>query len=135
MIFLDPDVIGPWVCERTGGAYLKGRYSAIGWVADQKLVAGALYENCNGANVFAHIAGDGNWLKRQFLWVIFDYPFNQLKVSRITAPVASTNKKCRRFIEHLGFTHEATLKDAEPDGDLLIYKMTRDECRWLRMKI
>lgn len=134
MICLDAHVIGPWVCQRAGGKYIPGRYSAIGWVKNNSLVAGVLYENCNGANVIAHIAGEGNWCNRLFLWVIFDYPFNQLKVSRITAPVSSSNQKCLRFINHLGFTHEATLKDAEPDGDLLIYKMTRDECRWLRIK-
>ena len=134
MISLDADVIGPWVANHSGGDWHPNKGVAIGWLSSGAIVAGTIYEQWNGAQVVCHIAGVGNWLKRQYLWTIFDYPFNQLKVKRITAPVSSSNTKCRKFLEHLGFTAEATLKDADPGGDLIIYKMTRDECRWLRMK-
>jgi len=96
------------------------------------LMAGVLYEDWNHANVVCHIAGIGRWATREFLRVIFDYPFRQLAVKRITVPVASTNAKAVQFVEHLGFTLEAKLKDAHPEGDLLIYKMTPAECRWLK---
>lgn len=134
MLCIDADFIGPWVCARAGGAWIKGRGTAIGWIKDDQLVAGVLYEEFNGANIVCHIAGVGNWANRQYLWTIFDYPFNQLNVKRITVPVADSNEKSKRFVEHLGFEREAVLRDAHPDGDLIIYKMTADKCRWLGIK-
>lgn len=101
---------------------------------DGKLVAGVLYEDWNGANVVCHIAGDGQWLNRRFLWAMFDYPFNQLGVKRITGIVPSCNTQARRFDEHLGFELEATLHDAHPQGDLLVYVMPRSKCRWLKAR-
>ena len=134
MLLIDADTLGPWVCARAGGSWISGRGTAIGWVKGDQIVAGVLYEDYNGANVVCHIAGEGNWANRQYLWTIFDYPFNQLNVKRITVPVADSNVKSKRFVEHLGFEKEAVLRDAHPDGDLIIYKMTADKCRWLGIK-
>jgi RimJ/RimL family protein N-acetyltransferase len=132
VIVFDADRIGPWVCRRAGGAWIPGRGTAIGKEKAGELVAGVLYEDWNGANIVCHIAGEGAWANREFLRVIFDYPFNQLKVRRITVPVASVNHISRRFVEHLGFELETTLADAHPEGDILLYRITPDKCRWLR---
>ena len=53
-------------------------------------------------------------------------------MKRITGIVASSNEAARKFDEHLGFELEAILLGAHPDGDLLVYKMTADKCRWLK---
>jgi RimJ/RimL family protein N-acetyltransferase len=74
------------------------------------------------------------WMVREFLWFVFYFPFVQLEVTKIIAPVESGNLDCRRFIEHIGFNLEATLKDCAPKGDLLIYTMARDQCKWLSLK-
>lgn len=134
MIVTDASRIGPWVCDRAGGRWVEGRGTAIGWVKDGQLVAGVLYEDWNGANVVCHIAAEGNWASREYLWTIFDYPFRQLRVNRITVPVASVNERCRRFVQHLGFEREATLRGAHPQGDIELYKITPDKCRWLTLK-
>lgn len=135
MIF-DPDIIGPWVCARHGGTYVHGSASAIGRVRDGEIVGGIIYEDFNGANVICHIASEGrSWLNRTFLWMIFDYPFRQLKVKRMTAPIASVNRQARRFVERLGFEEECALKDAHPEGDLIIYRMVQSNARrWLELK-
>lgn len=131
MIF-DARFIGPWVCARAGGIWTPGRGTAIGRMKDGRLVGGILYEDFNGANIICHIAGEGHyWLDRTFLWMIFDYPFRQLGVRRMTAPVASSNAACINFVQRLGFEREAILHDAHPDGDILVFKMTAENCRWL----
>ena len=128
-------LIGPWVSERTGGTWTPGRGTAIGKVAhDGTIQAGALYEDYNGANIVCHIAGDGNWATREFLRVIFDYPFRQLGVKRITAPIASTNVKSVNLVTRMGFTLECTLAQATPDGDLHLFRMWRDECKYIKGK-
>lgn len=133
MIIFDADVIGPWLAGKVAGmAYYPGTATGIGRIKNGKLVAGVLYQDHNGPNVFAHIAIEPGGMNRRFLSIIFDYPFNQLRVKRITGIVAASNTAARKLDEHLGFELEAILHDAHPDGDLCIYKMTAENCRWLK---
>lgn len=131
----DESIVGPWVCARAGGTWSKGRGTAIGKIDESgNLVAGVLYEDWNGAQVICHIAGEGNWATRNYLGVIFDYPFNQLKVKRITVPVAASNLSSINLVTKMGFTLECTLAQATPSGDLHLFRMWRDECKYLKGK-
>ena len=131
---LDASIVGPWVCERAGGTWVPGRGTAIGKLHECKLQAGVLYEDFNGANVVCHIAGEGNWATRGYLNVIFDYPFNQMGVRRITVPVSSTNIKSIDLVTDMGFTLECTLAQATPEGDLHLFRMLRDDCQYIKGK-
>lgn len=129
--------VGPWVCERAGGVWTPGRGVAIGLATDTgELRAGVLFEDYNGANLLMHVAAvpGRTWLHREFLWYCFYYPFMENGCKRVTGIVPSTNLEARRFDEHLGFTLEATLKDAHPDGDLCVYVMRKEDCRWLNLQ-
>ena len=135
-----------WVAEKIGGVGCFGT-SARGIGLQHRRVeyddggsrwrtiAGVVYEDWNGPNVVCHIAAEGaNWLNREYLWTIFDYPYNKLGVTRITAPVGEGNAASRRFVERLGFELEARLCGAHRSGDLLIYRLGKPECRWLGIR-
>lgn len=123
-----------WVASKTNEFGCFGTEIGIGWAKDGNLVAGVAYANWNGVNVECHIASDGSrrWATREYLWTIFDYPFNQLGVKRLTVCVGDGNRDSHRFVKHLGFILEAKLKDAHPTGDIHIYRMDRQNCRFLR---
>ena len=129
------DFVVGWVARRTNefGSF-GGGAQALGWERDGLIVAGVVYADWNGPNVVCHIASDGSrrWLSREFLWTMFDYPFTQLKCQRITVTIGEGNTASRRFVEHLGFELEATLKSAHPSGDLLVYRLWRHQCRFLK---
>lgn len=132
MIVFDKDRIGPWVCERTGGLYEASTSQAIGLEKDGQLIAGVLYDNFNGRSCCIHVAAEGKrWMTREYLKVCFDYPFNQLKVNQLIGLVDSENEQARRFDEHLGFRVSAVIPDAGKTGDLMIYTMHRNQCRWI----
>lgn len=128
------DEVVRWVARRTNEHGNFGAAVGIGWARGGKLVGGVVYNEFNGVNLCAHIASDGskNWLSKEFLRVMFDYPFNQAKVRRITGLVGEGNIKARRFDEQLGFRLETRLAGAHPTGDLLVYVMWQKDCRWLR---
>lgn len=134
MIVFDRDRLGPWVAERTGGTYYKDSGQTIGLERNGSLVAAALYDNCTGRSVQMHVASDGTsrWMTREFLRVCFDYPFNQLKVNKVMGLVDSTNEAAIRFDENIGFQLEHVVKDAGRHGDIRIYSMTRQQCRWIK---
>jgi len=121
-----------WVARQTNDYGTFGKAEGIGWVAGERLRAGVAYCDFNGVNIVCHIASDGSrrWATREYLWAIFDYPFRQLGVKRMTVCVGEGNSDSRRFVEHLGFELEATLQLAHPTGDLLVYRMFKESCRW-----
>lgn len=122
-----------WVAEKTGGSYFAGSGQGIGLEKDGKLIAGVLYDSFNGQSVQMHVAAIGkNWLNREYLWMCFDFPFNQLKVKKVIGLVDSMNADALRFDRHLGFVYEHVIKDAGKQGDLHILSMTRDQCRFLK---
>lgn len=126
-----------WVSEH--GCDGRDLNPAVGFGIEQdgRLIAGVAFNDYNGANINMHVASDGSkrWMTRELLWMVFDYPFNQLKVKRITGLVSEGNRKAQYFDEHLGFVFETTLESAHPTGDLLVYRMFREDCRWLNMRI
>lgn len=131
-LFYDAEVIGPWVLDRAGGVWLPGRATAIGQMKDGQINAGVLYEDWNGANIFCHIAGVGNWANKRFLSVIYHYPFEYIGAKRITVAVKSNNVKSIKLVTKMGFTLESTLAQATPDGDMLLFRMFKHECKYLR---
>lgn len=131
----DLDSVLPFVQTRMGGLDRSERMTAIGLRRGGELVAGVIYEGFNGRNMWAHVAAEPGrrWLVREYLFACFAYPFIVCGVDRLSGYVNASNTEARRFDEHLGFKEEARLRGAAPDGgDVILYVMWRDECRYLK---
>ncbi len=131
-LVLDPDVVGPWVAEKSGCDYKPGD-ATIGWERNGELIAGVLYNDYNEANIQIHSRVDG-YVPMEWYWTIFDYPFKQLGVKRLTGIVYCTNLKAQKLNEHLGFQREAILRNYFPEADAIVYVMFKDDCRFLGEK-
>lgn len=104
----------------------------IACVDDHGPIAGAIYDGYNGKSIAAHIAiVEGKVPSRLWYGAIFDYPFNRLGVHKILGQVASNNARARALDEHFGFVLEGVIKDYSNDGDLILYTMTKEQCRVL----
>lgn len=130
----DPDGVGTWVRERTGGAWRAGSGTAIGFTFDGRMAGGAVYSNFNGSNIYIEFAvEDRRIFNRASIWASFAYPFLQLGCRRVTALVDCGNFRSLALCKHLGFAYEATLEDAAPNGDhQIVFRMLKSECRWIR---
>lgn len=108
---------------------------ALGVVKRGKIVAGVVYERCNGAHIEASIAaipGSG-WADRRTLFRLFAYPFLQLGLEAITVLVAQSNLVSLNLATKLGFQPIAIIPFAAQGGQpMIILQMTRNQCRWLR---
>lgn len=128
------DRVGPWVVARAGGFYAPGSGYAMGVERGGELIAGVLFDHYYaGGSVQMHIAAEpgAHWLTWERLNLAFRYPFEYLQVKKIIGVVREDNKAARRYNEHVGFTLETRITDACPGGDLLIYTMIREQCRFL----
>ena len=136
IVYDKPEIVGPWVCERMGGTYSPADSVAFGLFENGEVIAGIIFDNYQGGSIAGHVAGEPGkrWLTREFLHMCFGYPFLQLKVNVLIGLVDSTNLEARKFDEHCGFKLSCTIPKAARNGDLLIYTMTADECRFLKAK-
>lgn len=119
-----------WLCGRIG-LVPTADMKCIGNVLNGHLKGVVGYDNYNGASIMMHSAGDGNWLTKQMLQVVFDFPFNVCRVNMVIGLVPSGNRQALKFNTHIGFTTQCILEGAHPDGALVLMTMTREECRYL----
>jgi RimJ/RimL family protein N-acetyltransferase len=104
----------------------------IGRVREGKVIACTSYSNFNGNSCDVHIASsEKHWLSKEYLRVIFDYPFNQLNLRCIMAYIHADNEKSLGLCRHLGFSKVAEIPNAHALGDLVLMAMQRDECKFL----
>jgi RimJ/RimL family protein N-acetyltransferase len=118
------------VAKRIRGGYFAERSQAIGLVRDGEIVAGVIYENWNQRSIMCHIAIEGR-LTPVYLAAIFDYPFKVCEAEKIITPIASENLTSIKLVENMGFSEEARIKDAHPDGDIILFTLSRSACRFL----
>jgi len=138
MILTSGPSVTRWVTERLGVHPLAygSNPDCIGLLDHEgrHLRAGVVYCSSNGVNLHAHIATDGSkrWATRRFLRTIFAYPFEILRVNRITATTPKGNVVARKFLFDLGFVKEFEMAGAASNGQALLgYRMFKRECPWL----
>lgn len=145
LICLDGKRCVPWTLERLGVPkedWVTLDMPCIGLieVADdgtERQIAGVLFNEFNRASIQMHVAAEpgARWMTRHYLGFCFRYPFFQCKVKKILGFVGSNNHQALAFDTHLGFVEEARIKDAHPEGDMVILSMTPEQCRWLTIEI
>jgi RimJ/RimL family protein N-acetyltransferase len=130
------DEVIEWVAKRTNEYGNFGAATGIGVKKDGELIGGVVYNEWNGVNCCMHTAAVAGapWLSRTTLFAFFHYPFIQLGCNRVTALVGQGNIKSRKLVFGVGFRIEAHLEGAHPTGDLIVYAMWRDRCRWINQR-
>jgi hypothetical protein len=128
VIVSNKEKVAPWVAKKLFARF--NADEAIGLERHGEMVAGVVYENWNGASFVCHIVVDG-LMTPAYLAAIFHYPFVHCGAAKIIAPVAESNEESIRFVRKLGFREEARLPEAHPDGSLLLFTMTPEQCRFI----
>ena len=122
--------VGEWVAERAGCPY-DSRYSAaIGSQRNGVIHAGVIYTDWNKKSVVCHWA-ISRGIDRAWLWYIHYYVFRELGAYKVIAPVNSDNVKMLRVAPKMGFVKEGQLVDTQPSGDVVLFTLTADNCRFL----
>lgn len=114
------------------------RMNALGFKRNGELTMGVLYQYWTPKSVWMHVAADpaaAMPMNGKFLRLAFEYPFIQVGVSQALGMVDASNAKARAFDENIGFKPVSLLPDAGTDGgDLIIYSLRKEDCRFIRRK-
>lgn len=111
------------------------------WMGEAKSLAAMVGERILGVVVFdaftdfeccMHIViEDRHCVNKRILRAVFAYPFEQLKLRRVTGLVPESNIAALAFDLRLGFVQEGRKKWALGNEDEIILGMTAERCRWL----
>jgi hypothetical protein len=103
--------------------------------SNSELLGGVIFQQFTGASILIHTAGlRHGWLTKGFMGLVFDYAFNQLGVGAVFSHVPGDNTAALEFNRKIGFKVVARIDDVYPQGQCVVHKITRSECRWLGMK-
>lgn len=131
MITFDSFAVAAYVADKIGVPHF-GRFHAIGVVKNGKIVGGAVINNyTKNVRCSVHCAGEGNWLDREFLFIVFDYVFNQLGCKVVINTVESDNVKSVAFTQHIGFKLEHEIQGAGVNENLVILSYRKAGCKWI----
>lgn len=136
MIVFGNEDHGQAICEAAGATYNPVVDVCISRVtSESKLLGGMVFTAYTKASIGVHVSGfSPSWINSDLLWVGFHYPFVRLGCSKVLSQVPASNSKALEFNRKIGFSEEARIKDVFPDGDLIVFGMKRDACRWLKIK-
>jgi L-amino acid N-acyltransferase YncA len=133
VITLIPNLGREWALERIP--------KMQAWMGEAKSLAAVERFQTLGVVVFdaftphdccAHIViEDRRCVTRRILRAVFDYPFNQLKLRRVTGLVPESNVAALAFDLRLGFKVEGRKKWGMGDEDEIVLGMYAENCPWL----
>jgi len=126
-----------WVYDKIGIPFdvKNGQFIAIGYTDKEsgELVAGMVFSNYTGNGGSMHLAVAAlpkcGWYDDQTRWEIAHYAFEHSLCKCLYAYVAADNKPSRGITARYGFTNEYTIEEGCDSGDLIIYKLTREQAK------
>lgn len=133
VIYGEEERLLPWAAERIGIAKFRSDARAIGYERGGEIRAVVVFDTFSSTDCHMHVASDGSrhWLTSAFLAAAFAYPFTQMKLNRVTSPIAESNKQALRFNLRLGFKPEGYHPKAANDGAVITTGMLRETCRFI----
>lgn len=127
---------GDVIAKMAGTAYDTRSSTVVSREVDGELVGGVLFTNFTGESIAMHTAGlNKHWLNRDLLYVIVDYPFNQLGVKRVFGLVPADNEHAQQLNTKFGGKVVARIEGMFRDNVAgIVMCLERDACRFMGVK-
>jgi RimJ/RimL family protein N-acetyltransferase len=124
---------GAEVARIAGTHYFPEQSACVMRLRDDEPVGGVIYTGYTSESIVVHSgAWTPHWLNRDMLYVVFDYPFNQLGVKRLFGHVPEDNRHARLFNEKMGFRYVARIEGVFKHGvACMVMRLDREDCRFL----
>jgi len=122
-----------WVTERARCMRMSDTGGIVAYDGDGQIQAICVFDSFTVDNCTVHLAIDNPLVLRHgFLNEVARHLFHVCDRKRLFGMARSDNAKANKFNEKIGWKVVATIPDGFADGiDFIVYRMDRDECRWL----
>ena len=109
-----------------------GPAQSLGICKESEIIAGVIYHRFLGHDIEMSIyTTSPKWCSKRILKLIFEYPFIQLGVKRITATIPVSYHKAHRLVTNLGFQKEGRMRYGFDQEDAVIYGLLKEECHFI----
>ncbi|MGZ5029072.1 MAG: hypothetical protein ACXWAT_00595 [Methylobacter sp.] len=107
----------------------------LGLERDGVLVAVTGFNYFNGKSAHQHFyIKKGQYPTKNFAWFMFYYPFYQAGLDVLIAIIPESNKAIVRLAKHAGYVEKYTLEDTHPDGNMIVWTMSKSDCKPLKLR-
>jgi RimJ/RimL family protein N-acetyltransferase len=131
LIVVDGAEIGTYVGSRLG-VTIYPPFQAIGFLTDDKRpLAAFVFNEFNHSNIEMTIVAEPGGITRQILRYVAHYVFVKNKCRRLTVRTRKRNKKILQLAPRYGFKYECIAKQFFPDDDAVVFRMLKEDCRFL----
>lgn len=118
--------------ENKLGAKFCPPYQAFGFVSDAgKPMCAFVFNDHTGANIEMSVFAEPGGMTRGVLRYVANYVFNKSQCRRLTVRTRKRNKRVLRVAPRYGFTYESVMKHYYADDDAVVFRMLREDCRFL----
>lgn len=123
------EAVADWVKAGFGGHFLPG-YKVIAAFEGERLLGAVVFDAFTDKDCNLHIrVEDKRCVSRRVIRAIFDYPFRQMKLERVSVQVMADNEKSLEFVQRLGFVYEGAKR--MKGGSQLMFGLQIHECPWV----
>lgn len=130
----DRNRVVSWVLQACYGSTADVNF-AVGVERSGKLVAGFIIYGWNGAHALLTVRVDEPMSTTREWWrLMFAFPFVQLRAKCLRATILATNEKSLDLARNAGMLEEHRMVDARPEGDVIMFLMRPNQCRFLNWK-
>lgn len=104
---------------------------------EDEFMGGWMFERWTGPGGVVHVhwaanpQARGRWITRTTLNLVAAYVFGQLECKAAIGEAPANNSYVCGLNERVGFKRYTRIEGYFPDGDLVIYRMLKSDCRWL----
>lgn len=125
------------------GVKLSEPFTAFGFVADDhRPLCAFVFNDFTQANMEMTIFAEPGGITRGVLRYVANYVFNKNNCRRLTVRTKKRNKAVLRLLSEdrrktskrrrsFGFQYECVAKHFYTDDDAVVFRMLRDDCKWL----
>jgi RimJ/RimL family protein N-acetyltransferase len=139
-VLVNDPACGEEIAARCGTTYhteIDANFCRVREVDGHRQVRGGIvFNNFTGESIQIHCAGwDKHWGNRDLIYLAFDYPFNQLGVKRLFAPIPEDNWDAQVFDMKMGFKPVARIAGVYPHNIACVMMcLERADCRLLGVR-
>lgn len=131
MIVIDAPEVAAYVSRRLGVTITEPS-RVFGFATDAKRpLCAAVFNDFNGSNIEMTIVAEPGGISRGVIRYIAHYVFRKCGCRRLTVRTKKRNKKAAQMALRFGFTFEHVSRRFFPDDDAVVFRMLREECRWI----
>jgi RimJ/RimL family protein N-acetyltransferase len=131
LIVVDGDEIGAYVGSRLGITFAPP-FKALGFLTDDKRPLSAfVFNDFNHSNMEVTIVAEPGGITRQVMKYVANYVFNTSNCRRLTVRTKKRNKRVLQLAPRYGFKFECIAKHYFADDDAVVFRMLKEDCRFL----